>query len=434
MKRRSKRRRVFFIIFRIVLPIFLLAVVSMLIARSCYVAGPTQASVIKLPNGHYQLLVNGKPYLVKGVCYQPIPIGKDFTYNWWGDPAKPWLLDGKLLKEAGANTVRFYMGGSKPQQVKQVLSDLYNKYGIRIIFGHPLGADDFPPPPYGDENYRAELKKEVLDMVKRYKEEPGIFLWLLGNENNLTFNDHSYAWGSYEIDKIEDPQEKTLRKAKVYYSFINEVAKEIHKIDPNHPVVMGNGEIFYLDIAKEAAPDVDILGGIFYRGSSFGNAWQQIETKFGKPVVLIEFGCDRYNVNTKMEDEEIQAEFLELQWKDIYRNTCDQNGRGNVLGGCVFEWNDEWWKHNRENAPSWVVHDEEGGWTNGAYYFDANNEGRNNMNEEWYGIVGLSPVKERGLNKRVPKKAYYTLKELWLKGCNDNTNSKQIKGIPRDNE
>jgi hypothetical protein len=35
------------------------------------------------------------------------------------------------------------------------------------------------------------------------------------------------------------------------------------------------------------------------------------------------------------------------------------------------------------------------------------------MNEEWFGIVTVKPEKENGLNIRVPKKAYYALKELW---------------------
>src|SRR3989338_301489 len=242
------------------------------------------------------------------------------------------------------------------------------------------------------------MKEEVLGMVREYRDEPGILLWLLGNENN------------YNLD------EQTVR---IYYSFVNDLAKEIHRIDPNHPVVMGNGETFFLEIAKEAAPEVDILGGIFYRGISFGNAWQQIQEKFGKPVVLIEFGCDRYNALTRKEDEDMQAKFLEAQWKEIIRNTCDMTGKGIVLGGCIFEWSDEWWKHDSANPASWFVQDEEAGWSNGAYYFDIEVEGHMNMNEEWYGVVGLSPEREKGVNKRIPKKAYYVLKSLWAKSPQD---------------
>ena len=396
MEKKSRRRVLFVILLLILLPG--LFVGGCLLMKRVFAPKIAKVSVNRLPNGHFQLLAGKEPYLIKGVCYQPIAVGQDYGYNFWGYAAKPWLVDGKLMKEMGVNTVRFYQPGKNPQEVKRLIGDLYEKFKIRTIMGHTLGIYDFPPPDYTDESYRLQMKEEVLGMVREYKDEPGILLWLLGNENN------------YSLD------EQTVR---IYYSFVNDIAKEIHRIDPNHPVVMGNGETFFLEIAKEAAPEVDILGGIFYRGISFGNAWQQIQDKFGKPVVLIEFGCDRYNALTKKEDEDMQAKFLESQWKEIIRNTCGMTGKGIVLGGCIFEWSDEWWKHDSANPASWFVQDEEAGWSNGAYYFDIEVEGHMNMNEEWYGVVGLSPEREKGVNKRIPKKAYYVLKSLWAKSCQD---------------
>lgn len=417
MEKKSNKRVLFVILLFILL--LGLSVGGCVLMKSVLAPKVAKVLVDRLPNGHFQLLVGKEPYLIKGVCYQPIAVGQDYGYNFWGDAAKPWLADGKLMKDMGVNTVRFYQPGKNPREVKRLIGDLCRKFKIRTIMGHTLGIYDFPPPNYADESYRLQMKEEVLDMVREYKDEPGILLWLLGNENNYSFDDQISPWGSSELDKIEDPKGRANRKARIYYSFVNDLAKEIHRIDPNHPVVMGNGETFFLEIAKEAAPDVDILGGIFYRGISFGNAWQQIQDKFGKPVVLIEFGCDRYNALTKKEDEDMQAKFLESQWKEIIRNTCGMTGKGIVLGGCIFEWSDEWWKHDSANPASWFIQDEEAGWSNGAYYFDIEVEGHINMNEEWYGIVGLSPEKGKGVNKRIPKKAYYVLKSLWAKSCQD---------------
>jgi len=370
-----------------------------------------------LKNGHYRLMVGGEPFLITGVCYQPVQPGYDYTYNWWGDPAKPWLVDGQLMKDAGINTVRIYQPGDNPQEVKQVMNDLFQKFGIRTILGHNLGIYDVPPPAYADESYRELLKEQVLSIVKTYKDEPGLLMWVLGNENDYSFDDSIAPWGSPELDAIADDKERANAKAKVYYSFVNDIAKEIKKIDQNHPVAMGNGEVFYLEIAKPLTPDVDILGFISYRGISFGNTWEQAEKRYGKPIVLTEFGCDRFNALTKKEDEDNQVKFLITQWKEILRNTYGMTGKGTVLGGCIFEWNDEWWKHDPSNPASWFVQDEAAGWTNGAYYYDIEVEGHMNMNEEWYGIVGLSLEKENGVNKRIPKKAYYALKELWSKGA-----------------
>jgi hypothetical protein len=37
-----------------------------------------------------------------------------------------------------------------------------------------------------------------------------------------------------------------------------------------------------------------------------------------------------------------------------------------------------------------------------------------NMNEEWFGIVSLSnDQEESGLDKRIPRKAYYVVRDFW---------------------
>ncbi|MDD5072882.1 MAG: hypothetical protein PHO67_05535 [Candidatus Omnitrophica bacterium] len=420
-RRGHKKRRYFAIPLVLLLLVFFIGGCFLLNKISQKPDAKTKKVVLErlLKSGHYRLLAGGAPYLIIGVCYQPVPPGNDYTYNWWGDPAKPWLTDGQLMKDAGINTIRIYQPGENPKEVKQVISDLFQKFGIRTILGHNLGIYDVPPPNYTDENYRQLLKEQVLSIVKTYKDEPGILMWVLGNENDYSFDDSMSPWGSAELDAIEDPKERANAKAKIYYSFVNDIAKETKKIDPNHPVAMGNGEVFYLEIAKPLTPDVDILGLISYRGMSFGNTWEQADKRLGKPIVLIEFGCDRFNALTKKEDEDDQVKFLITQWKEMLRNSCGMTGKGTVLGGCIFEWNDEWWKHDASNPAGWFVQDEAAGWPNGAYYFDIETEGHMNMNEEWYGIVGLSLEKDKdtGVNKRIPKKAYYALKELWSKGC-----------------
>ncbi|MDD5584844.1 MAG: hypothetical protein PHV55_07305 [Candidatus Omnitrophica bacterium] len=46
----------------------------------------------------YTLYVEGKPFLVKGVIYSPTPVGLGYDYDFFSDPNKPWLIDGKLMK------------------------------------------------------------------------------------------------------------------------------------------------------------------------------------------------------------------------------------------------------------------------------------------------------------------------------------------------
>ncbi|MGE5197236.1 MAG: hypothetical protein ACM3IL_01880 [Deltaproteobacteria bacterium] len=382
----------------------------------------------KLKNDRYQLMVSGRPYVIKGACYNPIPIGKNHEYDWWSDPNKPWMADGNLMKQMGVNTVRVYQPGDNPESVKQVIRDLYDNYGIRMIFGHWVGLWEYPCPFYGDKKFQDKIKKEVLDTVSLYKDEPGLLLWILGNENNYSCLGTVNAWSSEEIDKEPDPQKRKNTRFKIYYSFINELAKEIHKIDPNHPVALGNGELIGLEVAGTVCPDVDAVACIIYRGKTFGNLFKSLKSVFDRPILLSEFGADSYDAYLKKEDQNIQAFFLESQWRQIYENMADnKEGAGNCIGGTIFEWTDEWWKHNQNDAEGWLRHDVEPSWSSGSYYFDIRAPKNMNMNEEWFGIVALSPDLENGINKRIPKKAYYVVKEFW-KNPDLNKNNRNKRG------
>jgi len=371
-------------------------------------------NIQKLKNKNYRLLVNGRPYVVKGVCYNPIPIGSNYEYDWWSDPNKPWIVDGKLMKEMGVNTIRLYQSHDNPEEVKQVIRDLYELYGIRTLLGDWLGFWEYPCPFYGDKKFQNKVKQQVLEMVRLYKDEPGILGWILGNENNYSCLGHVNPWSSTEVDAEPDPQKQKAMRAKIYYSFVNEISEEIHRIDPKHPVGLGNGELVGLDSANKYCQDVDFVACIIYRGKTFGNLFNSLKATFDKPILLAEFGADCYDAYLKKEDQNMQAFFLKSQWEQIYENLANnKKGAGNCIGGTVFEWTDEWWKHTQDNPETWKIHDIESGWSNGSYYFDVKAEKNMNMNEEWFGIVALDEQIENGLNKRVPRKAYYEIREFW---------------------
>ena len=381
----------------------------------------------KLKNQHYRLMVNDRTYIVKGVCYNPIPIGSNHEYDWWSDPNKPWIVDGKLMKEMGVNTIRLYQAHDNVDAVKQVIRDLYNLYGIRTLLGHWLGFWEYPCPFYGDKKFQDNVKQQVLEMVRLYREEPGILGWILGNENNYSCLGQVNPWNSPEVDLEPDPQKQKLIRAKIYYSFVNEVSQAIHKIDKKHPVGLGNGELVGLDSANKYCQDVDFVACIIYRGKTFGNLFKSLKMTFDKPMLLAEFGADCYDAYLKKEDQDMQAFFLHSQWNQIYENLANNKiGAGNCIGGTMFEWTDEWWKHTSDNPESWKVHDTQSSWSNGSYYFDIRAEKNMNMNEEWFGIVALGDPLENGLNKRIPRKAYYVVREFWKHPVMIKTRGKKI--------
>jgi len=392
---------------------WLLAFGLLLTSLNCFCA---EIKLDKTSEGGYQLLLGGEPLLIKGTGYNPTPIGQGYNYDFFSDPNKPWLVDGKLMKEMGINCVRIYSAGKDLSQVKEFISDMYENFGIYTAMSDWIGLWDWPKANYSDSEFREKTKQRILKIVRELKDTPGLLMWILGNENNYTFSGKIGFWTSPEIEEIKEPYQKQIKKAQIYYSFIDEITKEIKKIDPKHPVALGNGEVSFLEVAAKNCENIDILAIIAYRGKRLPNfLFNGIRRTFDKPILLSEFGCDSYDAYKDKENQDAQAEFLLSQWGDLYKNTyLSGNKKGNCLGGFIFEWSDEWWKHNEGYSSGWNIHDREAGWSEGAYFFDNKAKNNLNMNEEWFGIVSLSENAKSGVDKRTPKKSFYALKDFFL--------------------
>lgn len=403
-------------IFCILVAIFCLVITNAGEAAPEGTASPAKINIKPVEADGYLLYVDDEPFLIKGVGYNPTPIGKGYDYDFFSDPNKPWLIDGKLMEEAGINCVRIYSAGKDLEKVREFIKNMYEKFGIYTLMSDWLKSQSYPPANYADEVFKKGAKERLLKIVQALKDEEGLLMWVLGNENNYTFSGNIGFWTSEEIEKIKEPRQKQIRKAEIYYTFVNDLAKEIKKIDSAHPVAIGNGEGDFLDVASDICKDIDVLAINIYRGKKFGNLFNNIRNCFDKPIVISEFGCDSYNAYKLYEDQEIQSEFLLAQWEDLYSNTVfSGKENGNVLGGVVFEWSDEWWKHNESYKNDWSIHNKEAGWSHGAYFYDIRAKDNLNMNEEWFGIVGLSEEIVDGLNKRLPKKSYYALADYLSK-------------------
>ena len=222
-----------------------------------------------------------------------------------------------------------------------------------------------------------------------------------------------FKWSKKEIMITKwkiDPSHSEVQ-FKVKHLMITTISGHFHSYDLE---VLTEDDDFTTASKIEFAADVDLVACIIYRGKTFGNLFGSLKATFDKPVLLSEFGADAYDAYLKKEEQNMQAFFLESQWRQIYENLANnKEGAGNCLGGISFEWTDEWWKHDESNPESWKVHDTESNWSNGSYYFDIRAARNMNMNEEWFGIVALSEVQESGLNKRIPRKSYYVLRDFW---------------------
>jgi hypothetical protein len=375
----------------------------------CFAEAPDVVTTYQDDLG-WKLRVNGGDYFVKGIVWGYTPIGENYSYNLWGNPddhiRKVLDYECGLMKKAGINTIRSF-GIIPPRWITY----MYREHGIMTVVNHLMGRYGYnvggawiPQTNYSDPLTHETLKRDILALVEQYKDTPGVLMFALGNESN-----YGLEWSSFEIENLP-VGERHREKAKSLYSLYEEIISEGKRLDPNHLFTIVNGDIQYLDLIVEYCKSLDLLGVNAYRGISFTDLWKRTHEELDLPIMLMEFGSDAFNALANREELTGQAEIVKGNWDEIYRKSHGKGAEGNAVGGCLFEWRDEWWKYKQEE--NLYVQDTHASWSNGGYYFDFI-EGRNNMNEEWFGICRLGEPNDDGVFEAIPRSAYYVLAELF---------------------
>ncbi|MGD9546576.1 MAG: glycosidase [Candidatus Krumholzibacteriia bacterium] len=357
-----------------------------------------------------RLMVGGEDFMVFGMNWDYMPIGQNYSYDFWGKPddfIKAALeKEMSLMKAMGINVIRHYVG-MPPRWVQYV----YETYGIWTVINHTVGRYGMtidgvwiPNTDYSDPRAREILKAEVRALVEEFRGTPGLLMYMLGNENN-----YGLSWSSFEIEALPEG-ERYAAKAEFLYSLFGEVIAEIKKIDADVPVTMANGDLGYIDLIAKHCDGLDVFGTNVYRGISARDLYEEVEAKLGLPIMYTEFGCDAFNAITMKEDQINQAYYLLGQWREIYEQSAGKGKVGNAIGGMIFQWSDGWWKFRQEERLD--IHDTNASWPNGGYPFDYR-EGENNMNEEWWGICAKGFNDSRGLYEVYPRAAYYALRDAF---------------------
>ena len=205
-------------------------------------AGPVHTDVLPVPGG-YQLRRGGEPYDIRGA-------GGGGSLE--------------LLAACGANSNRAWSAGD---YVADRLDEAHRR-GLTVTVGlwlkHPRHGFD-----YGDAAATAKQRDETLAAVRRYKDHPALLMWGLGNE----------AEGFGDGD---DPK---------YWRHVEGLAREIHRLDPHHPVmtVLAGAGGKKIRALHRLAPSVDVVGI-----NQYGDA-ARLPQKYRraggrKPYVLTEYG------------------------------------------------------------------------------------------------------------------------------------------------
>lgn len=281
--------------------------------------------------GSWSLLVNEKPFYIKGV-------GCGLAN---GEKGEDYL---KLAKELGANCVRTW---GIDQGNKEYL-DRAAQYGLMVDAGIWLNwADPEKGFSYiGDTSYKKKIREEALSYVKEFKSHPALLMWNVGNE--------AIFFTKSEEEKI------------ALCGFLESLIQEIHQIDPKHPIIYASAGFLDLPYLKELVSSLDIIGINAY-GSirAFHSRWEFLG--FDKPYVFTEYGP--YLPFQRPQDLNGSSEELgDYQKAILYKDYTNQilSFKNYNLGGFVFHLGETtqesmtWWNINERNLKRqsfWVINE-----------------------------------------------------------------------------
>jgi len=299
-----------------------------------------------------KIVVNDRPYIIKGICYHPVPKGSNERSFTSIDQ------DLSLMVEAGINTIRVYA----PIDDVAIL-DKIHAAGIKLIVGFG----------YNQGGIFDIASGSLLDYVTKYKTHPAILFWELGNEYN-----YHPEWFDGNINN--------------WYTTLEKTAQMIHALDVNHPVSTAHGEIPTQEVLNEN-PSIDVWGVNVYRWDLPGSLIAEWKSRSTKPLYFSEAGADSYMAIEKDgyaagENQKAQADATETILNQLFEDPEI------VSGVTLFSFTDGWWKAGNPNQQ------DVGGWapnSSGVPYDGA-------PNEEYWGIVDI---------ERNKKEAFYVLQKKY---------------------
>lgn len=349
--------------------------VSLHATESVSPAKPLPVSIVK--TDHRQLVVDGKPFVMKGICYNPVRKGERhpaglMTLHSSEKDLVAIEKDFQMMHAAGINTIRTY----EPIMDQRIL-DLLVKYQIRTIV------------PVCD-NCKEGLY-DFCTIINRLKNQPSTLFWEIGNEwNNNLF---------YSTEKGGSGVDEKVLSIKECASLVRNIASFIKSQDKNHPVstVLGDLPEGLKSEVKDIMPYVDLCAINVYAGLTLGDRLERWKKWSDKPLYLGECGADAFNQITNSYDPADQAKATRSIMTEVMNNLSAKNKNNVLVGACLFEWNDEWWKDPKGSPDTHTT----GGFKvdNGGPYPD------HFFNEEWFGVVTID---------REPRPAYFVLKELFV--------------------
>lgn len=309
--------------------------------------------------GGRQLLRDGAPFQVRGVCYQPAPIGDNpsatppygdyYTAGYAALAAR----DLPNVRALGGNVLRIY--GWDPAANHQAFLDACYNGGVDPIFVLVNRWID-PATNWSSASAVDAIRQQFVQIDAGLGAHPAVLGIILGNEANAQNGNGTNA---------------------AYWAAMNSIAGSIKQQTPTRLVSVAiTDAIPQIAVRDAAMTSLDFWCVQTYRGTTLGTLFTEYAAASARPLVLTEFGTDAFNNSTGQpypNNAEFTATTVAGLWTEIAANaaTC--------VGACVFEYADEWWK---TGAGSPLTHDA------GGFALGSLPDGF--ANEEWWGLYAVA--------------------------------------------
>jgi hypothetical protein len=270
-------------------PALAITIILMLAASHAFAA---ETKLEKLPDGKWQLLRDGQPFLIKGVG---------------GSASK------QLLKDMGGNSFRTWNANDIDAQLDEA-----RKLGLLVTVGVWLEHERHGFN-YNDADMVAAQLEKVRKAVTRYKDHPAVLMWAIGNEmEGYGKADNAAVWAT-----------------------VNNCAALAKKLDPSRPTMTIVAEVGgdRVKNVHRLCPDVDILGINSYAGAA-SVVDRYLKQGGTKPVVITEFGpVGTWEVQPNAFGALVEP--TSTQKAEMYRNhyaATAEHPSGIVVGTYAFTW------------------------------------------------------------------------------------------------
>jgi hypothetical protein len=266
--------------------------------------GPVKVEIARTDSG-YALLRGGSPYRIRGAGMSS------------GDVAR--------FAAHGGNSIRTWT--TRHSQVStSALLDEAHANGVTVALGLSMGSERHGFDYDDAEAVAAQLEATRVEILK-YRDHPALLFWIIGNELN-----HGYT----------NPR---------VYDAVNDVARMIGELDPNHPkttAIAGFKDDVITEI-RNRAPALDFISVQLY-GSLFALPERIEAFGFEDPFMVTEWGTLGYWEVDKT-DWGAPIELTSSAKANVYQRGYTQILQpleGQLIGSYAF-----YWGQKQERTPTW---------------------------------------------------------------------------------